>query len=54
MTDEPLDTHMEAHGGKPDAVAKALRMTAKAMDELPDDMQLSFELDVWEREQNDG
>jgi len=53
MTDEPLDTHMEAHTGKPSAVAVVLRQAANLMDELPDDMRLSFELDVWEEVDDD-
>jgi len=53
MSDEPLETHMEAHTGKPSAVALVLREAANMLDDMPDDMRLSFELDVWEEVDHD-
>jgi hypothetical protein len=50
MTDdeEPLDTSMSAHDGKPDAVAELFNSCMGLCRQLPDDMRLSVEIDVWE------
>lgn len=48
MTDEPLNTSMEAHDGKPEAVVLLLKACMDMINDFPDDMRLNIELDVWE------
>lgn len=46
--EEPLDTSMSAHDGAPGAVAELFKSCMGLCKQLPDDMRLSVEIDVWE------
>ena len=45
---EPLDVEMSASKGKPHAVEKLLEATKQHVERLPDEMELSVEIRIWE------
>lgn len=46
--EDPLDTSMSAHDGEPDAVVKLFQACTNLINDFPDDVRLSVEIDVWE------